>query len=80
MYAKCDVGERLQLWNEIYSLSSYMNMPWKKGGDFNDILHKDENIGGLPIHPQEYEDFACLWILVDCLTSSFKEAHSIGII
>ncbi|KAH0642345.1 hypothetical protein KY289_033319 [Solanum tuberosum] len=28
------------------------------GRDFNVIMEEDEKIGGLPIYPQEYEDFA----------------------
>ncbi|XP_075084937.1 uncharacterized protein LOC142168177 [Nicotiana tabacum] len=33
-------------------------MPWLVGGDFNVVMHEDEKIGGLPVHPPEYEDFA----------------------
>nr|XP_016471225.1 PREDICTED: uncharacterized protein LOC107793393 [Nicotiana tabacum] len=33
-------------------------MPWIVGGDFNVVLHEDEKIGGLPVYPPEYEDFA----------------------
>ncbi|XP_075091545.1 uncharacterized protein LOC142171747 [Nicotiana tabacum] len=31
---------------------------YAKCGDFNAVLHKDENIGGLPMFPPEYEDFS----------------------
>ncbi|KAK6791385.1 hypothetical protein RDI58_010466 [Solanum bulbocastanum] len=58
VYAKCSVIERLHLWDDIYSLSLNISIPWMVGGDFNVILSEEENIGGLPVHPQEYEDFA----------------------
>lgn len=58
VYAKCDAGERTSLWNDIYSISQDMAMPWLIGGDFSVILHEEEKIGGLPVYPQEYEDFA----------------------
>ncbi|XP_060170653.1 uncharacterized protein LOC132601588 [Lycium barbarum] len=58
VYAKCDAVDRLELWHNIYSLSSSMNSPWLVGGNFNVILHEEENIGGLPVHQTEVEDFA----------------------
>ncbi|XP_075099052.1 uncharacterized protein LOC142175940 [Nicotiana tabacum] len=50
--------ERMELWDHLYYLASDMELPWLVGGDFNVVLHEDEKIGGLPVHPPEYEDFA----------------------
>ncbi|XP_070031978.1 uncharacterized protein [Nicotiana tomentosiformis] len=50
--------ESLELWDHFYYLASDMELPWLLGGDFNVVLHEDEKIGGLPVHPPEYEDFA----------------------
>ncbi|XP_019228674.1 PREDICTED: uncharacterized protein LOC109209791 [Nicotiana attenuata] len=58
VYAKSSAMERLQLWDHLYYLASDMELPWLVGGDFNVVLHKDEKIGGLPVHPPEYENFA----------------------
>nr|XP_016447036.1 PREDICTED: uncharacterized protein LOC107772066 [Nicotiana tabacum] len=58
VYAKCSAIERLDLWDHLYYLASDMELPWLVGGDFNVILHEDEKIGGLTVHPPEYEDFA----------------------
>ncbi|XP_060211843.1 uncharacterized protein LOC132639414 [Lycium barbarum] len=61
VYAKCSELERMQLWDSLYLLASNMTSPWLVGGDFNVILNEEEKIGGLPVLPQEYEDFAfCL--------------------
>ncbi|XP_059315388.1 uncharacterized protein LOC132065996 [Lycium ferocissimum] len=61
VYAKCSKVERLQLWDSLYFLSGNMTSPWLIGGDFNVILNEEEKIGGLPVFPQEYEDFTfCL--------------------
>nr|XP_016471243.1 PREDICTED: uncharacterized protein LOC107793412 [Nicotiana tabacum] len=35
-----------------------MVMPWLVGGDFNVVMYEGEKIGGLPVHPPEYDDFA----------------------
>ncbi|KAG5620341.1 hypothetical protein H5410_005559, partial [Solanum commersonii] len=56
IYAKCNANERLRLWDEIFSLS--YNFSWIVGGDFNVIMGVEEKIGGLPVYPQEYEDFS----------------------
>ncbi|XP_075103681.1 uncharacterized protein LOC142178249 [Nicotiana tabacum] len=58
IYAKCSAMDRLDLCDHLYYLASDMELPWLVGGDFNVILHEDEKIGGLPVHPPEYEDFA----------------------
>ncbi|XP_070031592.1 uncharacterized protein [Nicotiana tomentosiformis] len=50
--------QRLELWDNLYYMASDIELPWLVGGDFNVVLHKDEKIGGLPVHPLEYEDFA----------------------
>ncbi|XP_075087544.1 uncharacterized protein LOC142169569 [Nicotiana tabacum] len=57
-YANCSAMERLELWDHLYYLESDMELPWLVGGDFNVVLHEDEKIGGLSVHPPEYEDLA----------------------
>lgn len=58
VYAKCDVLERLTQWEDIYSVRQNLNLSWFVGGDFNVILGAEEKIEGLPVYPNEYEDFA----------------------
>ncbi|XP_060183335.1 uncharacterized protein LOC132613335 [Lycium barbarum] len=58
VYAKCSAVERLELWDNIYSLANDMSLPWLVGGDFNVILSEEEKIGGLPVDPSECDDFA----------------------
>ncbi|XP_060194894.1 uncharacterized protein LOC132624080 [Lycium barbarum] len=61
VYAKCSEVERLQLWDSLYLLTSSMASPWMMGGDFIVIMNEEEKIGGLPVLPHKYEDFAfCL--------------------
>ncbi|XP_075084878.1 uncharacterized protein LOC107761180 [Nicotiana tabacum] len=59
VYAKCSPLERLELWENLYYLTSNMKIPWVVGGDFNVLMDEDEKIGGIPVYPPEYEDFAC---------------------
>ncbi|XP_019254965.1 PREDICTED: uncharacterized protein LOC109233530 [Nicotiana attenuata] len=44
--------------DNLYYLESDMELPWLVRGDFIVVLHEDEKIGGLLVHPAEYEDFA----------------------
>nr|XP_016478992.1 PREDICTED: uncharacterized protein LOC107800348 [Nicotiana tabacum] len=50
--------ERLDLWDNLYYLARDMELPWAVGGDVNVVLNEEEKIGGLPVYPQEYKDFA----------------------
>ncbi|KAH0702373.1 uncharacterized protein [Solanum tuberosum] len=73
VYAKCEAEERLQLWNDIYCISNVIqNSPWLIGEDFNVIMSEEEKIGGLPIYPNEYEDFAFCVNSCDLVDISFK--------
>ncbi|XP_070045084.1 uncharacterized protein [Nicotiana tomentosiformis] len=58
VYVKYSSLERFELWDNLYCLASNMELPWPVGGDFNMILHEDKKIGGLPVYPSEYENFA----------------------
>ncbi|XP_070031995.1 uncharacterized protein [Nicotiana tomentosiformis] len=58
VYAKCSSTYIIELWDSLYYIAIDMELPWLVGGDFNVVLHENEKIGGLPVHPLEYEDFA----------------------
>ncbi|KAH0714753.1 hypothetical protein KY284_007658 [Solanum tuberosum] len=48
------------------------NSPWLIGGDFNVIISDEEKIGGMPVYPNEYEDFAFCVNSCDLVEVSFK--------
>lgn len=58
VYAKYSSLDRLELWDNLYYLASDMELPWVLGGDFSVVLNEEDKIGGLPVYPPEYEDFA----------------------
>ncbi|XP_060177887.1 uncharacterized protein LOC132607827 [Lycium barbarum] len=72
IYAKCESLERISLWHNLYNLADQMEVPWLVGGDFNVIMHEDEKIGGLPVYPDEYEDFAFCVNSSELFEVSFK--------
>ncbi|XP_060183615.1 uncharacterized protein LOC132613564 [Lycium barbarum] len=72
VYAKCDNGERLNLWDSLYCQAANLTLPWLIGGEFNVILNEEEKIRGLPVYPQEYEDFAFCINSCDLSEISYK--------
>ncbi|XP_060190703.1 uncharacterized protein LOC132619963 [Lycium barbarum] len=58
VYAKCDEAERVELWDNMYHLYNTITEAWMIGDDFNVVLNDEKNIGGIPIQPQNVEDFA----------------------
>ncbi|XP_060170771.1 uncharacterized protein LOC132601723 [Lycium barbarum] len=72
VYAKCDAMEILALWNSLYVLADGMVALWLIGGDFNVILNEEEKIGGLPVLPSEYEDFAFCINSCELIKAGFK--------
>ncbi|KAG5619892.1 hypothetical protein H5410_005110 [Solanum commersonii] len=57
VYAKCDRNQRLELWEEISHIAKGQDHPWIVGGDFNMVLNKKEEIGGLLVMGYEVQDF-----------------------
>ncbi|XP_075091480.1 uncharacterized protein LOC142171691 [Nicotiana tabacum] len=74
VYEKCSTMERLELWDHLYYLASDMKLPWLVGGDFNVVLHEDGKIGGFPVHPPEYEDFAFCVNSCSLFEQGYKES------
>ncbi|XP_070010386.1 uncharacterized protein [Nicotiana sylvestris] len=57
IYAKCDVIERIELWDSLYIMARDMDAPWLVGGDFNVIWDEEEKFGRLPVSLNEIDDF-----------------------
>ncbi|KAK4732871.1 hypothetical protein R3W88_025859 [Solanum pinnatisectum] len=57
VYAKCDSNLRLNLWEELYSISIGMDRLWLIGGDFNVVLDGEEKIGGVLVDAADIDDF-----------------------
>ncbi|XP_059281287.1 uncharacterized protein LOC132034982 [Lycium ferocissimum] len=72
VYAKCDEGERQALWDDMYQITSSMNIPWMIGGDFNVILSDEVKLGGAPVTLNETEDFAFCVNSCDLFDMGFK--------
>lgn len=47
LYTRCNVLERLELWEEINNIVDNSQCPWIVGGNFNVILNEKEKLGGL---------------------------------
>lgn len=53
MWQESKIG--LMGWIILYS--SWYDYPWRIGGDFNVVLNREENIGGVPIQGDDVDDF-----------------------
>lgn len=45
VYARCDIMERMELWEELEMLANDFALPWMVGGDFNVIRNVEEMRG-----------------------------------
>uniref|UniRef100_M1DHQ7 AP endonuclease/reverse transcriptase n=1 Tax=Solanum tuberosum TaxID=4113 RepID=M1DHQ7_SOLTU len=72
VYAKCDSIQRLELWDELFSIANRMDKPWIIGGDFNVVLNSEEKIGGLPVRDADCEDFKTCIESCDLAQVKFK--------
>lgn len=57
VYAKWSGVERVILWESLEEMALSIQDPWFVGGDFNFIMHDEENLRGLPVTVAENEDF-----------------------
>ena len=47
-YGEPETYRRSKAWSKLRSLNSRMNIPWICGGDFNEIVRKEEKWGRIP--------------------------------
>ena len=49
VYARDNVLERLELWEDLENAAEGNQLPWIVGGDFNVITNEEEKLGGLTV-------------------------------
>ena len=57
VYGDNDEMERRKLWELLHDLEANITTPWIIMGDFNQLLHLDDRIGGLPVTQQDIWNF-----------------------
>ena len=50
VYASPNFYKHQLFWNYLQNLATIVALPWVLLGDFNDMLSKDEKMGGLPLN------------------------------
>ncbi|KAG5605425.1 hypothetical protein H5410_026917 [Solanum commersonii] len=68
----CDKENRMNLWDNLYSLSSSMTKPWIVIGDFNVVLNGEEKIWCIPVTAAYIEDLQNCTESFDLSQISFK--------
>lgn len=54
-----------QFWDEFHNLYAFVHDPWLKFGDFNDVIHPSEKLGGQHVY---FNDNNCL---INFINSTF---------
>lgn len=73
VYARCNVLDRLELWEELERIDT-SNYPWMVEGDFNMILHEEEKLGSLDFTQQEAINF--VQYINNCALSEINFTYS----
>lgn len=64
VYALNHLNGRKKLWDDISTLAIGITGPWCTVGDFNNVLHVMDRIGGNHIQAYEYADLeAMFWFI-----------------
>ncbi|KAK4384685.1 hypothetical protein Sango_3036100 [Sesamum angolense] len=71
VYAKCYRNSRRLLWDELTCISN-LHAPWLVGGDFNVILHPNENQGGDMRRMGPSDDFNDMMIDTRLMDAGFE--------
>ncbi|XP_058776119.1 uncharacterized protein LOC131650425 [Vicia villosa] len=58
IYADNKLERRRNLWKDIEKINSTQQGPWCLMGDYNNVLHTDDRIGGKEVHEGEFCDLA----------------------
>ena len=57
VYASPQFNKRKRMWQHLEDFVATINQPWVLLGNFNDMLSKDEKLGGLLINPSRIRAF-----------------------
>lgn len=71
IYAPNELVERYLLWDKLVALKSQVSGPWLLVGDFNNVLHSAERIGGVQASYLETMPFQTC--LADCDLEDIKK-------
>lgn len=65
LYGEPDRTKRISVWNQIQELAASRDSPWILTGDFNDIIHSSEKVGGPPRPEGSFSDLRSLMSTCD---------------
>ncbi|XP_058768386.1 uncharacterized protein LOC131642116 [Vicia villosa] len=56
IYAQNQLMQRRKLWDDIKQVAGNIHDPWLVVGDYNNVLHPNDRIGGHPVQASEVKD------------------------